>query len=93
MLDKKILSDGEEVQELCGNLLTYFYANGEVKAQGGYESDQKEGEWKFFRETGQLWQVGNFKSGKKHGLWVRFDKNGELEYKVKFDQGKIFVKQ
>ena len=34
MLDKKNYTNGQKVQELKGNRLTYFFKNGKVKAEG-----------------------------------------------------------
>lgn len=89
MLDKKSYTNGQKPLELIGNKLTYFFKNGKVKAEGLYENDQMEGEWKFYRETGQLWQVGNFKNGKKNGFWVRYDRSNQLEYHETFEDDKI----
>lgn len=88
MLDKKSYTNGQKSLELIGNKLTYFFKNGKVKAEGRYENDQMEGEWKFYRETGQLWQVGNFKNG-KNGFWVRYDRSNQLEYHETFEDDKI----
>ena len=89
MLDKKNYSNGQKVQELKGNRLTYFFKNGKVKVEGFFENNLMEDKWISYRETGQLWQVGNFKRGKKNGSWVRYDKNDSVEYKEYFENGVI----
>jgi len=89
MIENKQYANGQKVYELVGNKLTYYFKNGKVKAEGIYENDLMEGEWKFYRETGQLWQVGNFISGKKNGQWVRYDKNSKLEYSEIFKDDKL----
>ena len=89
MLNKKDYSNGQKVQELNGNKLTYFFKNGKVKAEGPFINGKMEGEWKFYREKGQLWQVGNFKNDMKNGTWLRYDKNNELEYQQFFRDNKI----
>jgi antitoxin component YwqK of YwqJK toxin-antitoxin module len=89
MLDKKNYANGQNVHELDGTKMTYFFKNGKVKAEGLFVDNSMEGEWKFFRETGQLWQVGNFAKGKKNGSWVRYDKNDQLEYQENFENDKI----
>jgi len=88
MLDKKEYANGQKTYELDGNRLTYFFKDGKVKAEGLFENEKMEGEWKFYLKTGQLWQVGNFKNGKKHGPWVRYDKKGEPESEDFFEEGK-----
>lgn len=72
--------------------MTYFFNDGTTKAEGPFENDQMQGEWKFYRKTGQLWQVGNFKDGQKHGPWVRYDKEGNLEYSETFENNQLVKK-
>ena len=74
MLKNKEYKNGQKTYELVGNRMTYYFKNGKVKAEGIYENNLMEVEWKFYRETGQLWQVGNFTNGKKNGTWIRYDK-------------------
>jgi antitoxin component YwqK of YwqJK toxin-antitoxin module len=89
MINKKDYSNGQKVQILNGNKLTYFFKNGKVKADGRLINDKMEGEWKFYRETGQLWQIGNFKNDMKNGAWLRYDKDNKLEYQEIFRDNKI----
>lgn len=84
VLNKKLYANGQKTHELIGQKLTYFFKNGNVKAEGTYENELMKGEWKFYRETGQLWQVGTFENGKKNGSWIRYDRNNQLEYKEEF---------
>jgi len=39
------------------NKLTYYYKNGQIKAEGPFENNQMEGEWIFYRQSGQLWKL------------------------------------
>jgi antitoxin component YwqK of YwqJK toxin-antitoxin module len=87
MMKNKTYSNGQKTYEQTGDLLTYFFKNGKVKAKGQSVHELMEGEWIFYRETGQLWQVGNFKGGQKHGPWVRYGKNDALEYQEIFEHG------
>lgn len=89
MLKKKEYANGQKVYELVENKITYFFMNGKVKAEGIFENNQMQGEWRFFRETGQLWQVGNFMNHEKNGSWIRFDKSGKLEYEETFKDNKL----
>ena len=89
MMKKKEYANGQKSYEQKGDTLTYFFKDGNVKAEGISINDVMEGEWKFYRESGQLWQVGNFKNGEKNGNWIRFDKEGNLEYEENFKGGKI----
>jgi antitoxin component YwqK of YwqJK toxin-antitoxin module len=85
MLNKKNYKNGQKVYELNGNKLTYFFKNGKIKAEGLFENNLMDGEWRFYRETGQLWQTGNFSGGKKNGVFVRYDRNNNIEYQESFE--------
>jgi antitoxin component YwqK of YwqJK toxin-antitoxin module len=89
MLDKKNYANGQKANELTGDKLTWFFKNGNVKAEGLFINNLMEGEWRFYRETGQLWQVGNFRYGMKNGSWVRYDKKDQVEYQEVFEKGKL----
>ncbi|KOA18490.1 MORN repeat variant [Clostridium homopropionicum DSM 5847] len=89
MLEKKKYANGQEVYTYDKNKLTYYFKNGKIKAEGPFENNQMEGEWRFYRESGQLWQIGNFQNGKKHGTWIRFNKDDQQEYNEEFKDGKL----
>ncbi|SHH89425.1 toxin-antitoxin system YwqK family antitoxin [Clostridium grantii] len=89
MLEKKKYANGQDVYTYYENKLTYYYKNGKLKAEGPFENEQMNGEWKFFRENGQLWQIGNLHNHKKHGVWIRFNKDNQQEYKEVFKEGKL----
>lgn len=89
MMNKKQYANGQKTYEQKGDILTYFFKDGKVKAKGHSVNGVMQGEWKFYRETGQLWQVGNFKEGQKHGSWVRYDKKDKLEYQETFVNGNL----
>ncbi len=93
MFKKEEYANGQKVYAFDGNQLTYYYKNGQVKAQGVYEDDMMEGKWVFYREDGQLWQVGHFLQNEKHGSWVRYDKQGQVEFDETFEHGKQVKKK
>ncbi len=88
MMKQKTYANGQKTYEQKGDVLTYFFKTGEIKAVGKSVNDSMQGEWKFYRESGQLWQVGNFKDNLKHGKWIRYDKEDRLEYEEYFENGK-----
>jgi len=88
MMNKKQYINGQKTFEQAGDMLTYFFKDGKIKAQGISIDGLMQGEWRFFRETGQLWQIGHFNNGQKHGNWVRYDKTNKLEYQETFINGK-----
>lgn len=89
MLEKKNYANGQKVYTYDKNKLIYYYKSGKIKAEGIFENDEMQGEWKFYRESGQLSQIGNFKNNEKDGKWIRFDKNHKEEYNEEFKDGKL----
>ena len=93
MLDKKNYKNGQKIYELEVNKLSYFYKNGQLKAEGSFVDDKMEGQWKFYRDNGQLWQVGNFQNNEKDGHWLRYDRYGKQEYSAYFENGKLLKRK
>jgi len=89
MLEKKNYTNGQVVYNIDNNILTYYYKTGKIKAQGPFENNKMEGQWKFYRESGQLWQIGNFLNEQKHGKWIRYNKENLQEYNESFENGKL----
>jgi len=89
MKDKSHYVNGQKIFEQEGDVLTYFYKNGQKKAQGISQNGQMQGKWMFYRETGQLWQIGHFRDNQKHGSFIRYDRHDRIEYEENFDNGKI----
>jgi uncharacterized protein YdhG (YjbR/CyaY superfamily) len=88
MQEKTHYQNGQKIYESNGNRLTYFYKSGKIKAEGIYENEMMQGEWKFYDEAGALIQTGHFKDHKKEGLWERYEK-GRLTYRETFVDNKI----
>ena len=84
MQKDEVYANGQPVSHLEGDVLTYFFKDGIVKACGGFVDGKMEGAWIFNRAGGALWQEGNFRNGKKHGRWVRYGKSGTIEYDQEF---------
>jgi antitoxin component YwqK of YwqJK toxin-antitoxin module len=92
MQDKSLYTNGQKIFEQKDDVLSYFYKNGQLKAQGISINGIMQGEWIFYRETGQLWQVGHFKDNQKHGSFIRYDKNDNIEYDEQFENGRVVKK-
>ena len=88
-MKSKKYKNGQLVKEEKDGILTYFFEDGEIKAQGPFENNMMEGEWKFYKKGIGLWQVGNFKNNQKHGRIVRYNEKGEVEYDETFEEGKL----
>jgi antitoxin component YwqK of YwqJK toxin-antitoxin module len=81
--------NGQLIQEVRSNILTYYFKTGITKAFGPFIDGKMEGEWKFYRVDGQLWQIGNFKGNNKHGKWIRYNRDGVIEYDKMFDNNRL----
>lgn len=89
MLEKERYANGQRMWQIADDRLTYFFADGTLKAEGPYLNGLMEGEWRFYRQTGQLWVVGNFRQGQKDGRWTRWNKDDQVEYDETFAGGKL----
>lgn len=87
-MKESFFKNGQKATSQKGDVLTYFYKSGPVKAKGKFVDDLMQGKWVFNREDGSLWQIGHFKDNLKHGEWIRYDKTGKVEYRERFVQGK-----
>lgn len=86
---EKTFANGQAVSSQRGDILTYYYKTGIVKATGTVLKDQvMDGKWLFYSENGLLTEVGYYKKGKKHGVFLHYDKLGQLVYEVEFSEGK-----
>lgn len=89
MEKERTFANGQAVSSQRGNILTFYFKTGVVKATGPVLQDQQmDGKWVFYNENGMLSEVGHFRSGVKHGLWQGYDKLGQLEYEAEFIAGK-----
>ena len=91
-MDDQYYANGQKAYEQKGNIRTYFFITGKVRARGKFIDEKMEGRWIFNRKSGELWQIANFLQNEKHGEWIRYDKNGAVEYHAKFDKGKLIKK-
>ncbi len=89
MVEKTIYANGQKVYELKGEVLTYYFKSGALKAQGKFLKNKKEGEWRYYRKNGDLWRIGNYLAGKKHGRWQRYSPEGQVEYDAVFENGTL----
>ena len=59
-----------------------YYENGNVKAQGNYLNNRREGEWLFFYDNGKVALKKNFSKGEQIGEWAYYNQDGGLLLKV-----------
>jgi antitoxin component YwqK of YwqJK toxin-antitoxin module len=80
-------SNGQVQQSQRGNILTQFYKEGTIKAQGPIKDNLMDGLWHFYRENGIVSEAGTFKKGLKHGPWVEYDKIGSVVAEIQYEEG------
>lgn len=84
----KSYNNGQPMAEQKGKMLTYFFKNGDIKAQGKYVDGLMQGKWIFRKKEGYLWQVGHFDAqGKQDGTWLRYNADGSVQDEKLFDHG------
>ena len=88
-MNDQYFANGQKVYEQQGNIRTYFFITGKIRAKGKFNNGSMEGKWIFNRNTGDLWQIGHFLQNEKHGEWIRYDKKGTVEYHAEFVNGKL----
>lgn len=83
-------ANGQTISEQDGDVLSYYFIDGNIKAQGKYVDGVMQGKWLFNKKEGYLWQVGYFDDdGKQHGTWVVYNKDGSVQKEKHFEHGKL----
>ncbi len=75
-------NNGQDVSEQKGDVLTYYFENGEVKAQGKYVDGVMQGKWIFSKKEGYFDDAG-----KQHGQWTVLNKDGSVQKKNNLTTG------
>lgn len=88
----KTYKNGQVQSTLQDDLLTFYFVDGAIKAQGKIINEKMNGKWIFNKKGGSLMQIGHFKEDVKNGEWIRYDSKGEIAYHVEFSNGKIVKK-
>ncbi len=54
-----------------------YYANKQVKMDGEYKDEVRDGLWRAWYENGTLWSEGEYKEGKRNGKGIYYYNNGK----------------
>ena len=54
-----------------------YYQNKQVKMDGKFKNEEREGIWKAWYENGILWSEGEYKAGKSNGPGIAYHPNGK----------------
>jgi antitoxin component YwqK of YwqJK toxin-antitoxin module len=84
--------NGQIKSNIKDDILTNYFEDGSIKAQGKIMNEKMNGTWIFNKKGGTLQQIGNFKDDVKNGEWIRYDSKGEIAYHVEFLNGKSVKK-
>jgi len=57
-------------------------------AEGSYQDDQREGEWKFWHANGQVAKEVTYKDNLLHGSWLVYRKDGTTKRRESYQAGK-----
>jgi antitoxin component YwqK of YwqJK toxin-antitoxin module len=86
-------SNGQKITNQNGEILTYYFEDGTIKAQGTSVNGVMQGKWIFNKKEGYLWQTGHFNDkGQKHGAWVRYNPDGSVQSEAYFEDGQQIKK-
>ena len=66
-----------------------FWPNGQIRAEGIYESGVREGKWTFYRITGEKEQEGKYREGAFHGTWTWWYPGGQIHREEDYTLGKL----
>ena len=64
-----------------------YYANHQLRIEGHFEKDEKNGDWIYYYENGVIWSKGDFKKGKMDGFQESFHPNGKPDIKGTYKDG------
>lgn len=54
-----------------------YYENKQIKIDGQYKDEQRDGPWKAWYENGTLWSEGEYMKGKRNGKGIAYHENGK----------------
>jgi antitoxin component YwqK of YwqJK toxin-antitoxin module len=79
---------GEYVEGERHGVWRHYFADGTLRAEGGFEHGKVHGEWVWYRSSGGVMQRGGFDHDQKHGTWTRWNAAGQLIDSGDYDNGK-----
>jgi len=65
----------------------FYFRTGELRSEGNFINNVRQGVWKFYFPNGQLEQTGTFRNGKEDGLWTWFYDDGSLRREENYYRG------
>jgi antitoxin component YwqK of YwqJK toxin-antitoxin module len=65
-----------------------WHASGQLKYDGSYKNDRREGRWTYYDERGSVTASGQFKDDKREGLWKELDPINNQDRQVEYIAGR-----
>jgi antitoxin component YwqK of YwqJK toxin-antitoxin module len=65
----------------------WYHGDGQLYANGQFESEQVVGYWVHYHENGNKWMDGHYKNGEKDGTWYYRYENGNLSRTGSYKNG------
>jgi antitoxin component YwqK of YwqJK toxin-antitoxin module len=66
----------------------HWYASGQLKYEGNYKNDRRDGRWIYYDERGSVIASGQFKDDKREGLWKELDPINNQDRQVEYIAGR-----
>ena len=64
-----------------------FYENGQMRYEGEFTDDKRNGKWVYWYENGNKWSEGYFKDDVRDGFGTTWHENGKKHYEGSYKDG------
>jgi len=54
-----------------------YYDNKQVKMDGEFRNELRDGQWKAWYKNGTIWSEGEYKGGRRNGIGIAYHENGK----------------
>ena len=71
------------------SLYKTYFDNGQIKSEGKYVNELREGNWIFYFENGRIDSAGMFLNDKMEGQWKKYYESGRLKMIINLKNSKI----
>jgi len=64
-----------------------YYQNKQIRMEGSFKEDERDGKWVYYFENGNIWSEGSFREGKSDGKRITYYENGNKRYEGEYLEG------
>jgi len=65
----------------------FFFPGGNLRSEGNFKDNLRDGTWKFYYPTGELEQTGQYRLGAEDGLWTWYFLDGSVRREENYYRG------